>query len=138
MSAPLVLDASIAAAWCFADEADAYTDSLLDRVRDEGAMVPALWHWEVANIFATAVRRNRIGVPDAKAQLALLSVLPIATDPDSAARAWRECLALAHAHRLTAYDAAYLELASRLGLDLATKDSDLHTAARTLGVKVIP
>ena len=134
----LVLDASIAAAWCFADEAAPSTDALFDRVRDEGAIVPALWHWEVANVFATAVRRGRISEPDAKAQLASLSVLPITADADATARAWRETLALAHAHALTAYDAAYLELASRLGLPLATKDGDLHTAAPKIGVKVLP
>jgi predicted nucleic acid-binding protein len=132
------LDASVAASWCFADEAAPNTDALLDRVRECGAVVPTLWHWEVANIFATAARRGRISAADASAQLAALSLLPITSDPDSTARAWREGLILAHTHRLTAYDAAYLELASRLGLDLATKDTELAAAARAIGVSVFP
>ena len=134
----LVLDCSIAAAWCFEDEASAATDALMERVRDEGALVPALWHWEIANVLTSAVRRKRISAGDAVARLTLLSALPIATDGDAVSRAWRETFLLAQAHALTAYDAAYLELALRTGFDLASKDIDLLNAARAVGVKVVP
>ncbi len=134
----LVLDCSIAAAWCFEDEAAPATDALMERVRDEGALVPALWHWEVANVLTSAVRRKRINVGDASARLTLLSALPITTDGDAVGRAWRETFTLAQAHRLTAYAAAYLELAVRTGGDLASKDIDLLNAARAVGVEVVP
>jgi predicted nucleic acid-binding protein len=133
-----VLDCSIAASWCFEDEASPDIDALLERTRDHGAVVPALWHWEIANVLAMAARRGRIAAGDATARLSLIGALPIATDTDSIARAWREALLLAQTHGLTVYDAAYLELAVRLGVPLATKDSDLQAAARQVGVTTIP
>ncbi|CAN5169121.1 type II toxin-antitoxin system VapC family toxin [soil metagenome] len=133
-----VLDCSIAMSWCFEDEARAETDLLLDRLRDDGAMVPALWFWEVANVLNGAVRRGRLGVTDVAARLALLSALPIAADDEGAARAWRETLTLAGTHGLTVYDAAYLELAARHGADLATNDKALREAAARVGIKAIP
>jgi predicted nucleic acid-binding protein len=134
----LVLDCSVATSWCFEDEAAPETDALLERVRDEGAIVPALWLWEVANVLTSAVRRRRITASDARARLALLATLPIVADPDGPSRAWREAFLLAQTHKLTAYNAAYLELAVRGGRDLATKDTNLQQAARAIGVKVIP
>ena len=133
-----VLDCSIAASWCFEDEASPDIDALLERTRDHGAIVPALWHWEIANVLAMAVRRSRINASDATARLSLMGALPIATDTDSITRAWRETLLLAQTHGLTVYDAAYLELALRLGLPLATKDDELHAAAQQVGVTTIP
>jgi predicted nucleic acid-binding protein len=133
-----VLDGSIALSWCFEDEASPETDALLDRVRDEAALVPVLWFWEVANALRSAVRRGRLAAGDVSVCLRLLSALPIVVDPDGAARAWRETLMLSQSHALTVYDAAYLELALRHGADLATVDRDLRTAAERLGVKVVP
>ena len=60
----LVLDCSLAIAWCFEDEASAAADAILERVRDDGALVPALWVWEVANVLTLAARRGRIGGGD--------------------------------------------------------------------------
>ena len=125
-------------AWCFEDEARPEIDLLLDRAKDEGAIIPSLWFWEVANVLTGAVRRGRLAAGDAAARLELLSALPITVDDESAARAWRETRLLAEAQRLTAYDAAYLELASRHGADLATTDTDLRAAAHRIGVPVIP
>jgi len=127
---PFVLDCSIAASWCFEDEARPEIDALLDRTRDHGAVVPALWHWEIANVLAMAVRRGRIAAGDATTRLSLMGALPIATDTDTIARAWREALLLAHTHTLPVYDAAYLELAIPLGAPLASRDSDLQAAVR--------
>lgn len=134
----IVIDCSIAMAWCFADEASKEADAILDRVRDEGAAVPALWHWEVANVLTGAVRKRRIAESDALATFAQFSRLPIAVDQDSPHRAWRETVMLSLAHKLTAYDAAYLELAMRLGCNLATLDTDLREAAEQVGVVVVP
>ena len=133
-----VLDCSVAMAWCFEDEARPETDQLLDRVRDDGAIVPALWFWEVANVLGVALRRRRISEGDAAARLDLLSAMPVTVDEAGVARAWRETRMLALAQRLTVYDAAYLELASRRGADLASTDADLWAAAHRIGVPVIP
>jgi predicted nucleic acid-binding protein len=133
-----VLDCSIAVSWCFEDEAAPATDALLERVRDHGAIVPSLWHWEIANVLTVAVRRNRITASDESARLSLLATLPIATDSEGVARAWRETLLLAQTHALTVYDASYLELAVRLGADLATKDASLARVAKAVGVTVVP
>jgi predicted nucleic acid-binding protein len=132
-----VVDSSIALTWCFEDEASPETDRLFERVRDDGAVVPGLWHLEVANVLLQAERRGRIGRADVARRLMLISDLPIATDQETP-RAWRETLSLARAENLTAYDAAYLELAERRGLPLMTRDNELGAAAKRLGVTVFP
>lgn len=134
----LVIDASIALSWCFEDEASPETDQLLERVRDDGAIVPGLWHLELGNVLLQAERRSRIGTGDVTTRLELIADLPITTDPETASRAWREVLALARAEQLTTYDASYLELAVRRGLPLATRDADLANAGRRLGLDVLP
>jgi len=133
-----VLDCSIAAAWCFEDEASRETDLLLERLQSSSAAVPALWHWEIANVLTQAVRRQRIDAAAAASRLNLMAALPIVTDTEATERAWRETFLLAQAETLTAYDAAYLELALRLSVELATKDAPLAAAARRRGVRVTP
>ncbi len=133
-----VLDCSIAMSWCFEDEARPEADRLLDRLRDEGAIVPMLWFWEVANVLNSAVRRGRLAPREVAARLGLFAALPIEVDQEGVSRAWRETLALAQAQSLTVYDAAYLELAIRLGADLATYDRELQVAAAGLGLRVVP
>jgi predicted nucleic acid-binding protein len=132
----VVIDASAAACWLFKNEATPATDALLTRVRSTGAVAPALWKWEIGNLLITGVRRARLTMADATAHLADLALLPIATDTEAPARAWRETFLLAQAYGLSVYDAAYLELAQRTGLELASKDADLCAAASTLGVKL--
>jgi len=134
----LVVDCSIALSWCFEDEASAETDRLFERVRDEGAVVPALWHLELANVLLQAEKRGRIAAGDVATRLELISALPIATDHEATRRAWREILTLARAEGLTSYDAAYLELALRRGLPLLTRDAPLREAAKRSGVAVLP
>jgi predicted nucleic acid-binding protein len=133
-----VLDCSIAIAWCFEDEATPETDALLDRLRDEGAAVPALWSLEVGNALLQAERHGRLSTAKVAAFVNLLAGLPIAIDGDTATRALREVLALARAEGLTTYDASYLELAGRRALPLATKDQTLHRAAQRVGVPLLP
>jgi predicted nucleic acid-binding protein len=133
----LVVDCSVAVAWCIEDEAAPDTDALLERVRDEGAVVPSLWHLELGNVLLQAERRKRLKPGEVASRLELLQVLPIATDDETPARAWREVLALARSEHLTTYDAAYLELAMRRGLPLATKDVELGAAAGRVGVELL-
>ncbi len=137
MSGAFVLDASVTFAWCFADQGDDQTDALLDQLAAHRARVPTLWCLEVANVLVGAERRGQL-TPAASARfLALLAALPIDVDDATASRALRETLGLARAHRLSAYDAAYLELALRDGLPLATRDGQLAAVARELGVAVL-
>ena len=132
----LVLDSSIAASWCISDESNSKADALLLRVRNHGATVPALWHWEIANVLAMAERRGRAVASDVTLSLELLAALPIEIDGECASRAWRDTLSLARQHKLTVYDATYLELAMRLGVELGTNDNALRAAASAAGVKL--
>jgi predicted nucleic acid-binding protein len=133
-----VLDCSVAVSWCFEDEAAEETDALLERARDEGAVVPSLWHLELGNVLLQAERRGRIHAADVTTRLALIGDLPILTDGETSLRALREILTLARAETLTTYDAAYLELSIRCGLPLAMKDRSLQVAARRIGIKTLP
>jgi predicted nucleic acid-binding protein len=133
-----VVDSSIVLTWCFEDEASPETDALFERVRDEGATVPGLWHLELGNVLLQAERRGRISSFDIARRLSLIADLPIAIDPETNGRAWREILSLARTEALTVYDAAYLELAIRRGLALMTRDAELATAAKRNGVVVLP
>ena len=133
-----VLDCSIAVAWLFDDESTPETDALLDRLKDESALVPGLWHLEIGNVLARAERHKRVSGARIVARLDLLDRLPIVTDSETQRRAFRETLALARSQRLTTYDAAYLELAMRRGIALATRDNALIQAARHLDVETLP
>ena len=132
----LVVDSSAALSWCFEDEASPESDALFEQVRDQGAVVPGLWHLEVANVLLQAERRGRITTGDVGMRLSLIADLPITTDNETTARAWREILALARAQGLTTYDATYLELAIRRGFPLMTKDAALIAAAGRSGVAI--
>jgi predicted nucleic acid-binding protein len=133
----LVLDASLALTWYFQDEATSATDTILDRVAETGAVVPALWRLEIANGLQVAVRRGRISVAYRDASLAELTQMQIDTDSETDVHAWSATLRLAEKHELTLYDAAYLELAQRRRLPLATLDRELRRAAETLSVTVL-
>ncbi len=133
-----VIDCSIALTWCFEDEASPETDALFEQVRDEGAVVPGLWHLELGNVLLQAEKRGRISARDVAARFELIAALPIYVDQETTARAWREILTLARAQRLTVYDATYLELAARRSLRLFTLDGDLAQAAMRTGVIVVP
>jgi len=133
----LVLDASITLCWCFEEEATTATDQLLERLQADSAAVPMFWHLEVANVLALAERHRRITQADTAEFIDLLETLMIDLDPETPGRAFGRVLDLARGQRLTAYDAAYLELAMRLGIPLATKDRALSDAASRLGVAVL-
>jgi predicted nucleic acid-binding protein len=132
-----VLDASVALAWCFEDENTPSARQILARLRAEAASVPATWPIEVANVLALAERRRRITPADSAEFIAKLEDVAILVDEETSSRAFGRVLDLAREERLTAYDAAYLELAMRLGVPLASKDADLCNAAQRLGVSVL-
>ena len=133
----LVVDASLTLAWYFEDERSAAGDAGLDRVTEEGAVVPSLWRYEVANGLQMAVRRKRIDAAYRDASLAELRLLPITVDRPGDDLIWTNTVVLAERFRLTVYDAAYLELAHRRALPLATADRPLRAAARTLGLELL-
>ncbi len=133
-----VLDCSIAAAWLFDDEATTQTDDLLKQLRNGSAFVPNLWHLELGNVLVQAERRKRITSAQISTRLELISRLPIETDTETDSRAFREILALARTETLTTYDAAYLELAIRRGLPLATQDKTLIHVANRIQIRTLP
>lgn len=132
-----VLDASIALSWCFADEATPETAALLDRLEQETALVPAIWPLEIGNILLSAQRRKRITYADMAQFLELFNAINIQVDVETMDKIFHEILSLAYTEKLTTYDAAYLELAIRLGLPLATKDKQLYEAGNRLGVQLL-
>ncbi len=133
----LVLDTSLALSWYFEDERTPAADALLDRVADQGATVPGLWRLEIANGLRTAIRRKRIDEGFRNRAIAQLARLPINVDPDTDRYAWTTTLYLADRFALTPYDAAYVELAQRLMLPLATLDEPLRAAATALGIGLL-
>ena len=133
----VVVDSSVALSWCFEDEASADTEAVLDQVRLRGAVVPGLWHVELANVLLQAEKRGRLTQSDVAEAIALVSRLRVTTDDETTTRAWREILSIARVEGLTAYDACYLELALRRGLSLATKDRALARAAKKSGVTLL-
>jgi predicted nucleic acid-binding protein len=133
-----VIDASVALAWCFDDEATEASRALLDRFENEQAAVPSLWHLELANALALGERNRRITPARTSEFVALIVGLPIVVDEQTPNRALSAVLELARSERLSAYDASYLELAMRRGIPLATKDDDLAKAARRAGVMLLP
>jgi len=133
--ATFVVDASAALAWCFEDEAGSWSDGLLERLRQgDRILVPAHWPVEISNGLLVAVRRNRITSRQPSLFWDEFARLPIETEPALTSVQAKAVLALAEKHRLTVYDAAYLELALRRRMPLGTLDSDLHKSAEMEGV----
>lgn len=133
-----VLDNSVAMCWLFNDGRAAdlsYALKVLDSLKATVAVVPGLWALEAANVVAKAEARGLATEARTRAFVAALLRLNIATDHATAGHALGETLNLARRYKLSAYDAAYLELALREGLPLATLDGDLAKAAKKAGVK---
>jgi len=131
---PFVLDNSVVCGWLLDDQATAYTEAVADRLLDDRAIAPALLRLEYANVLRTACRRGRLVARQAQQAIQQLARLPLDIDreaPDAA-----QLLALALRYDLSSYDAAYLELALRRQLPIATQDGALADASRTAGVGV--
>jgi predicted nucleic acid-binding protein len=129
----LVIDASIAAAWAFAEE-HVNAEATFARLATEEALVPALWWYELRNVLIIGERRGRLTEQETARFLRDISRLAITVDR---APSEPDVLSLARRYRLTVYDAAYLELASREAAALATLDEPLAGAARSEGVPLI-
>jgi predicted nucleic acid-binding protein len=129
-----VLDASVSACWALDDESHPVADAALNVSGQEGILVPSLWWFEIRNLLLIAERRNRSNPVRTSTFLTQLQRLDLSID-------WTgpkdEVLALARRHRLTVYDSAYLELALRRGVPLATLDKQLAAAAQREGVRLI-
>lgn len=134
---PFVLDASVAVAWCLEDETCVYADRVQERLTTEMALVPPIWGLEVGNALVFAEARGRIGAADVARVTGLLCALPITVDSTRLQRDLGSVLTVARTQHLTTYDAAYLELASREALPLATLDARLRSAANNLGIRLL-
>jgi len=134
-----VLDNTVTMAWCFAEEATELTETLLRRLTDltDSALVPTLWLYEVANVTELAVRRRRITEERAQAFLESLADLPIEIEHPILPEMFTSVRSLASQHKLTAYDASYLDLAIRHDLPIASLDSALVKAAGAAGVGLV-
>ncbi|MGD0272058.1 MAG: type II toxin-antitoxin system VapC family toxin [Candidatus Sulfotelmatobacter sp.] len=133
----LVLDSSVALAWVYANET---TDAILrvfDSVRVDGAWIPGLWRWEIANVLQLNVRRGRHSEDFRDDAVDTLALLPVKVDAEADRQAWSATLHLAERHGLTVYDAAYLEIASRRKIPLATLDRQLRAAATGEGIQLL-
>ncbi len=134
-----VLDNSVAMRWLLASEKVAdqnYAEAVLKTLADVDARVPNLWHLEAANVLLAAEKNGNIDAGTAEAFIAHLDSLPFQVDSLTAQQAFNRTLALARAYKLSTYDAAYLELALREGLPLATLDKDLIKAAKKANVQL--
>lgn len=130
-----VLDASMALAWCFEDEAGPASDEILNRLKSDDAVVPSLWILEVANALVTAERRKRLTPAQNANFVSIIAALPIVID--EAVPAMNEHIALAREHSLSSYDAAYLSTCLRYGYPLATTDAALAAAAKAAKIKLL-
>ena len=131
-----VLDGSVTLAWLFADEQNLYADAIVAKLPHLEMLVPRLWHLEVSNVLLVGERRKRCSQANTTQWLLYLAGLPIMVDDSTEVRAWSDTVSLARLHRLSAYDAAYLELAIREGVPIASLDSPLKAAAKAAGVPI--
>jgi predicted nucleic acid-binding protein len=133
-----VLDCSATLPWLFSSEATPATDRLLTSLADGAkAWVPTLWHLELANVLLGAQRRDRVDKAGIARFLSGLSVYDIIVDDETVEVAWTKTFSLGETFGLTIYDAAYLELALRRGLPLATLDEQLRAAMKKAGGRVL-
>jgi predicted nucleic acid-binding protein len=132
-----VVDASVAMAWCFEDEQNPYTESVLDRLSTEAAVAPPIWACELVNVLLVAERKGRISAALADEFLYTLGELPITVTEFNWPSQAETLLLRGRATGLSAYDTDYLALALRLAYPLATQDKKLRAAALELGVAIL-
>jgi predicted nucleic acid-binding protein len=132
----VVVDASVALAWCFPDETSEYADGILVSLEGKTILVPAVWSLEIANAVLVGERRKRLNQPEIRQFTILMGSLPIVQDARPVSNYVNDVLSIARAHGLSAYDASYLELSARNGAPLATLDGKLRMAAEQAGVKI--
>ena len=132
-----VLDCSVVLAWILPDEGRQTVLSILERLESDRAIVPEVWPLEVANALLIAQRRRRITEKEVARALEDLAALPIQVDQETHRQALQETFSLAIKYRLSSYDAAYLELARRIRIPLATLDTKLRSACKSAGIEVL-
>ena len=129
-----VLDASICVVWALSDESHPLADATMAKLKTEYALVPALWWFEIRNVLTSSERRKRITVEGSQEFLEFLAGFPIREESE---RDENAILGFARKYQLSFYDAAYLELAHRYGIQLATLDSALRKAAEAAKVPLL-
>ena len=132
----IVIDASMALAWCFPDEASGYADGVLVALEGHAILVPALWPIDITNAVLTAERRKRVRQSEVRRFVELLNGLTVIMDSQSVAESLGNIFPIAREYGLSAYDAAYLDVAVRYGAPLATLDSTLQKAGRKAGIEI--
>jgi predicted nucleic acid-binding protein len=123
-------------AWCFDDESSEYSDEILKHLRQGSAIVPAVWHLEVINVLRVGEKRKRISQSQAETFISLLNALPIEVDMGLDELPNRSIMDFSRKYSISAYDAAYLELALRKGLPLISFDKMLCEAAKKAGILI--
>lgn len=134
----VIADISVVLAWLYEEKQTPLALDVLRRIEKQGLLVPPLWWYELENGLLMGERRGRKTEADTSAFLKLVRALPIQTDAAPGHRVCDALLSVGRRHQLTAYDAAYLELAVREGAPLATFDAGLRRAASQLGVALLP
>lgn len=137
MISQFVIDCSVVMSWCFEDEDSSYSSNILEMLENAECLVPHIWALEVANVLLVAERRNRLTKADSSQFLTYLKTLSIQADETPPYTVLDDILTLGRQCDLSAYDAAYLELAIRKGLPIATLDDRLRSAAKGLGVALV-
>jgi len=137
MGDDFVIDNSVVMTWCFKDETSQYADAILDRFEISTGFVPSIWPLEVCNLLLVAERKRQIGEADITRFIALIAELPIIVKQEPPERMTKEIFALAREHKLSTYDASYLDLAMRKGLPIATLDKNLIAAAKRSKVPIL-
>lgn len=132
---PFVLDNPVVSGWYLDDQATPYTEAIASLLSDDQAWVPAIWELELTNVLRTACIRQRLDAQRAQQVLARIALLPIEVDRHAVPRS--ELLSLSLRFGSSSYDAAYLELALRRQLPVASKDGALMAAALAAGVGVV-
>jgi predicted nucleic acid-binding protein len=133
----IVLDASVALAWCFPDEVSDYADSVLEQVETQTVIVPPIWAVEIANALLVGERRKRIRQPEIRRFVDLMNGLSIVEEKQPFADTVSNILPLAREYDLSAHDAAYLDVAIRHEIPLATFDGALQKACAKAGIKIV-
>ncbi|MEW6353768.1 MAG: type II toxin-antitoxin system VapC family toxin [Pseudomonadota bacterium] len=132
-----VLDCSVTMGWLFKDQVTPYTEAVLRMLNRAQALTPSIWPLEVINALVVAERRGRINDIHIIRFTNILKSLSVAVQPNSLKATISDILPLAREHKLSSYDAAYLELAMREGLPLATRDDRLKAAAKRIGLTIV-
>ncbi|HSX20498.1 MAG TPA: type II toxin-antitoxin system VapC family toxin [Gammaproteobacteria bacterium] len=132
-----VLDCSVAAAWCFEDEFTSHAQDIFNLLNTMKAVVPNIWPLEISNVLCMAERHGRISADKCNSFLDIISSLAIELDMGHTSIFNNKIINLTRHHMITAYDAAYLELALRYNVPLASFDKKLCAVAKKEGIKVL-